>query len=82
MLSPTCAPRLVTRLLSIASAQLASRRRRLADQVIEEPPSYGHRTLVVLGNVNDTSSGLCGGAGGYGRGDKATMISIADKAAS
>lgn len=48
---------LVTRPLVIASAQIGSRPRPLAEQMLGEWPLYGHRTLVVLGNVRNISSG-------------------------
>jgi hypothetical protein len=55
---------LVTRPLVIASAQIGSRPRPLAEQMLGEWPLYGHRTLVVLRNVGNISSG---GAVGLGK---------------
>ena len=48
---------LVTRPSVIASAQIGSRPRPLAEQMLGDWPLYGHRTLVVLGNVRNISSG-------------------------
>jgi hypothetical protein len=54
---------LVTRPLVTAGAEIGSRPRRLADQMLGESPRYGHWTLVVLGNVRNVSSTIAVGLG-------------------